>query len=133
MSVMLCARTPMLNRKCFDQHLIPSDAHGRAFIPTQFRNAGKAGPLQQLTRGARGNYARRFIETTQCAQIEMIEVRMRKENQIDRRQLMKLERGRRQAFRTDGHARQTNSDPPKQDGIREYSDTEKINEQCGMP
>ena len=46
---------------------------------------------------------------------------------------MKPQRGRSQAFRTYGDAWQTNSDARKEGWIREYCDTEKINEYGGVP
>ena len=49
----------------------------------------------------------------------MIKMRVRKNDDIDLRQLMKLERGRGQSFGTDCQSRQTNSDPGKEDGIGE--------------
>ena len=44
----------------------------------------------------------------------MIKVRVRQKDYVDRRQVMKPERGRGQSFRTDGDAWQTNSDPRKE-------------------
>ena len=49
------------------------------------------------------------------------------------RQVMKLERGRGQPFRPDGDAWQTNSYTCKEDRVREYCETEKINEHRGVP
>ena len=46
---------------------------------------------------------------------------------------MKPERRRSQAFRTDGNAWQTNSDPRKKNGVGENCDTEKIDEHRGVP
>src|SRR6266480_5856425 len=62
----------------------------------------------------------------------MIKVRMRKQDKIDPWQLMKLERGRGQSFRTNGESRQTNSDAREQHGICENFDAEKIDEHCRM-
>ena len=63
----------------------------------------------------------------------MIKVRMRQKDYVGVRQVMKMERGRGQSFRAYGDAWQTNSDTRKKDGIREYCDTEKIDEHCGVP
>src|SRR5437773_4298724 len=60
----------------------------------------------------------------------MIKMRMRKKDKIDLWQLMKLERGRGQSFRTDGEPRQANSDPREQHRISENFDPEKIDEHC---
>ena len=66
------------------------------------------------------------------SQIEMVEVRMRKEDKIDLWQLMKVERGHGQTFWTDGEARQTNSDPREKHRVSQNFDAEKIDEHCRM-
>ena len=48
-------------------------------------------------------------------------------------QVIEQERRRRQAFRAYGDTWQTNSDARKEGWIREYCDTEKINEYGGVP
>src|SRR5256885_8314667 len=60
----------------------------------------------------------------------MVEVRMRKEDKIDLWQLMELERGRGQSFRTDGQSRQANSDAPEERWISENFDAEKVDKHC---
>jgi hypothetical protein len=58
---------------------------------------------------------------------------MRQKDYVDAGQIMKLERGRSQAFWANGDTGQTNSDAWKKDGVREYCDTEKIDEHRGVP
>src|SRR5207244_9399347 len=72
--------------------------------------------------------ARVFVKTTERSQIEMIKVRVRKKDKIDLWQLMKLECGRGQSFRTDGESRQSNPDSRKKDGIGEDLYAEEIDE-----
>ena len=62
----------------------------------------------------------------------MIKMCMRKNDDIDLRQLMKIERGRGQSLRTNCESRQTNSDPGKEDGIGENCYAKKIDEHCGV-
>jgi hypothetical protein len=62
----------------------------------------------------------------------MIKVCMRQKDYVDVRQIMKIERGRNQAFRAYGETWQTNSDTWKKDGVRENCDTEKIYKHSGV-
>src|SRR5438552_17742068 len=62
----------------------------------------------------------------------MIKMRMRKEDKIDLWQLIKLERGRGQSFRTDGESRQANSDAREERWISENFDAEKIDKHRRM-
>ena len=133
MSVMLRPRAPVFHWKCSDYASRPQQRLRFAFAPIKFRDVGKAGSFQQIARGARGDHACSLIKTTECSQIEMIKVRMRQKDNVDMRQVMKLERGRSQSFRADGESWQTNSDPRKKDGIGENCDAEKIDEHRGVP
>ena len=63
----------------------------------------------------------------------MIKVRMRQKDYVDVRQVVKMERGRSQAFRAYSDTWQTNSDTWKEDGVGENCDTEKIDEHRGVP
>ena len=58
---------------------------------------------------------------------------MRQKDYVDVRQVMKIKRGRSQAFRAYGDTWQTNSDTWKEDGVRENYDTEKIYKHSGVP
>jgi hypothetical protein len=49
------------------------------------------------------------------------------------RNVVKMERGRSQPFRTYGDAWQTNSHARKEHRVGENCDTEKIDEYCGVP
>jgi hypothetical protein len=56
----------------------------------------------------------------------MIKVRMRQKDYVDVRQVVKMERGRSQAFRAYGDSWQPNSDTRKEHRVGENCDTEKI-------
>jgi hypothetical protein len=62
----------------------------------------------------------------------MIKVRMRKQDYINMRQVVKLQRGCGQTFRTYGDPWQTDSYTRKKNGVAENCDTEKIDEHCGV-
>src|SRR5215472_19168551 len=49
------------------------------------------------------------------------------------REVIKLERGRSQSFRTYGDTWQTNSDAWKEYGVSKNCDTEEIDERCRVP
>ena len=68
----------------------------------------------------------------QGALVEMIKVRVRKQDKIDLWQLIKLERRCGQSFRTDGEPRQTNPDTRKKSRVSQNFDAEKIDEHCRM-
>src|SRR5206468_9843225 len=121
----------MLHRERRNVDLSCSEAQNLGFTPTEFGDFAESCASQQIARGARGDHAGGLIKTTQRSQIEMIKVRVGHKDQIDLRQLMKLERRRGQSFWTDCESRQTNSDPGKEDGIGENCYAEKIDEHCG--
>ena len=63
----------------------------------------------------------------------MIEVRVRQQDCVNVRQVMKMKRWCGQAFRADGKTWQTNSDTWKEDGVCQNCDAKKIYKHCGMP
>src|SRR6516165_4735398 len=63
----------------------------------------------------------------------MIEVRVRQQDCVNMRQIMKMKRWRGQAFRADGKTWQTNSGTWKEDGVCQNCDAKKIYKHCGMP
>src|SRR5215217_7179884 len=79
------------------------------------------------------DHARVFVKTTKRSQIEMIKVRMRKEDQIDVWQLMKCKRGSGQPLWTDRESRQTDSDARKERWIGKDFNAEKIDKHRCVP
>ena len=63
----------------------------------------------------------------------MIEVRVRQQDCVNMRQVMKMKRWRGQPFRADGKTWQTNSDTWEEDGVCQNCDAKKIYKHCGMP
>jgi len=62
----------------------------------------------------------------------MIKVRMRKQNQIDGRELVPLQSGFRQTLWTDGEVKEPNADTREKHGIGKNGDTEKVDQDSGM-
>lgn len=104
-----------------------------AFAPAQFGDLPQARPAQQPKRPRRGHDLGAFAKAVKRPGVEMIEVRVREEDEIDRRQLAKLQRRLRQAFRSDRKSGQTNSAAREKNRIGQDGDAEEIEQDCGMP
>ena len=89
-------------------------------------------PAQQIARARRGHDLGDFPEAKERARIEVIEVRVGKQDQINRRQFMKLQRRLREAFRADGEKGQANPDAREKNGIGQDRDSEKIEQHGGV-
>src|ERR1700730_16633140 len=102
------------------------------FAPAKFRYVAKLCPAKQITRARRRDHFRGAIESPQCAHIEVIEMRVRQQDDVDCRQLVEFERGRRQSFRSDRESGQSNTDSEKKNGVGQNSNAEKIDEHGGV-
>lgn len=125
-------RTPMIHRNRFHHDGTVRGNDAPFFAPTQFRDIAKASPAQQITGAWRGDDGSAFGKLAERVEIEVVEVRVRKKNKIDRRQVAEGQRGARQAFRADREKEETNAGARKQDGIGQDRDAEEIDEHRGM-
>ncbi len=66
------------------------------------------------------------------AQVEVIEVRVREQDEIDRRQLLDAQRRRSEAFRSQGKARQANADAREKNGIGQDVKAAEIKQHTGV-
>src|SRR5207248_7206565 len=99
--VMPLARAPVLHSEGGNIDLAGGSLESLSFAPIELGNVTEMRSLQYIARGASADDARVFIKTTECSQLEMIKMRMRKKDKIDHWQLMKLERRRGHTSRTD--------------------------------
>ena len=78
-------------------------------------------------------FAFRTIKSMECAHVEMIEVRVGKKHDVDLGEVTNGQCGRGQAFRPECKPRQPDSDPRKQNRIRENLYPEKIDQHGCVP
>ena len=75
----------------------------------------------------------RTIKTVERAQVEMIEVRVGKKHDVDLEEVTNGQRGRDQTFGSECKTGQPDSDPRKQNRIRENLYPEKIDQDRCVP
>ncbi len=106
--------------------------HRRLLAPAQLGDPAQPRPAQQVARARRRHDLRPAVEAPQRPPIEVVEMRVRKQNEIDRRQLFHRQRGRGQAFRPDRGERQRNPDPAQEHRIGQDGDAKEIQQDGGV-
>ena len=97
------------------RHFDVADATGDrgALVPPQFRDPMETRPSQEIGRAASGDYLSCSIKVPQRAQIKMIKMGVRKQNEMNRRQVANSKRRRGEPLRAESNWGETNSDPRK--------------------
>src|SRR5438105_90038 len=100
----------------------------RLLTPAQLGDLPEMRPAKQVARPGRSDHRNVRSKLMEGAQIKMIEMRVREQDQIDSWQRGNFKRGRSQPLRPDGEPRQANSDPWEQHRIGDDLDPEKVNQ-----
>ena len=124
--IRLHPRSPVFDRKCPNHNCSGSGPDFATFAPAQFGNGAQLCPAQEIAGARRGNDLRAGIEPPQRSPIDVIEMRVRKQNQIDRRQLVHGQCRFRQALRSDGGEWKRNPDPAEKSWIGQDRDAKEI-------
>jgi len=107
------SRAPMFHANRADFQRTGGVMNFRFLLPAQLGHLSESCPAKQVACPRRGDQLGAGVETMERPQIEMIEVRVREQDEIDSRQLGDAKRGRGQPFRADAKTGEANSDSRK--------------------
>ena len=104
----------------------------RRFVPSKFGDRTVAAFRQQIRRAPRHDRSRFTADGAQRRAIEMIEVRVRDQNEIDLRQLMPCQRTLHKAQRSQCSQSEVDADASVEDGIGQDPHAIEIHEDGGV-
>ena len=87
----------------------------------EFAHVAKALPTKQIACQGSRDHRGRTVKAMERAHVEMVEMRVGKEHDVDLGEVANGQCGRRQAFWSDRKTGQPDSDPRKENWIREKS------------